>query len=57
MNTPKDRLEPMIKICEKTGMTLDEVYEATNHMSEKTFRMFSDNPSSLPRKIKSSVSP
>lgn len=52
-----ERLDRMIEICEETGLGLDQVVRAIGRADQNTFRKFSDNPSSLPRYIASSVSP
>ena len=51
------RLDRMIEMCDETGLTLDEVVESIGRADQKTFRAFSDNPSSLPRYIASKVTP
>lgn len=51
------RLDRMIELAEETGYTLDEVVEAVGRADQSTFRAVSDNPSLLPRYMKSSVSP
>lgn len=51
------RLDRMIEIADLTGLTLDDVVKHIGRADQKTFRAFSDNPSSLPRYIASSVSP
>lgn len=57
MQTVDDRLDRMIEIADETGLSLDEVVKLIGRVDQKTFRKFSDNPSSLPRYIASSVSP
>jgi len=51
------RLDRMIQIADETGLTLDQVVQAIGRAEGKTFRMFSDSPSSLPRYIASRVRP
>lgn len=57
MQTVDDRLDRMIEIADETGLSLDEVVKLIGRVDQKTFRKFSDNPSSLPRYIASRVSP
>ena len=51
------RLDRMIEICDEVDLTLDEVVRAIGRVDQKTFLAFSDRPSSLPRYMKSKVSP
>lgn len=51
------RLDRMIAIAEEAGVSLDEVVSAIGYAKESIFRAVSDNPSSLPLYMKSSVSP
>jgi hypothetical protein len=57
MQTLDDRLDRMIEIAEETGATLDDVVKAIGRADQTTFRAVSDNPSLLPRYMKSSVKP
>ena len=52
-----ERLDRMIEICDETGLTLDDVVRIMGRCSQTTFRAFSDNPSLLPRYMKSKVRP
>lgn len=52
-----DRLERLIEIAEENGVTLDAVVEAIGRADQSIFRAVSDNPSLLPRYMKSKVSP
>lgn len=52
-----DRLDRMLEIAEILDVPLDHVVKHMAWCDYKTFRAFSDNPSSLPRYTKSSVSP
>lgn len=45
------RLDRMIEIAESEGLTLDHVVNVMGRCDQRTFRAFSDNPSSLPRKM------
>tara|TARA_R110000796_G_scaffold9452_10_gene32221 strand:- start:3690 stop:3899 length:210 start_codon:yes stop_codon:yes gene_type:complete len=45
------RLDRMIEIAESENLTLDHVVEIMGRCDQRTFRAFSDNPSTLPRKI------
>ncbi len=51
------RLDRMIAIAEEVGASLDAVVSAIGYANESIFRAVSDNPSSLPLYMKSSVSP
>jgi hypothetical protein len=51
------RLDRMIEIADETGLTLDAVVAAIGRSDQKTFRAFSDTPSTLPRYIASRVKP
>jgi len=51
------RLDRMIEIAETQGVTLDEVVAAIGRVDQRTFRAVSDNPSTLPRYMKSNESP
>jgi hypothetical protein len=51
------RLDRMIDIAEITGASLDDVVKAIGRKDQTVFDAVSDNPSLLPRYIKSSVSP
>lgn len=52
-----DRLDRMIEICDETGATLDHVVRHIGRVSQSAFDAVSDNPSLLPRYIKSKVRP
>ena len=43
------RLDRMIEIAEKTGMSLDHVIKHMGRCDQSSFDAFSDNPSLLPR--------
>lgn len=47
----------MIELADETGLSLDDVVRAIGRVDYKIFRSFSDNPSTLPRYIASSVKP
>lgn len=51
------RLADMIRIADHTGFSLDEVDRYLGRCSESWFRAVADNPSILPRYIKSNVKP
>jgi len=51
MKTVDKRLDRMIEICEAEGLTLDHVVSIMGRCDYRTFRMFSDNPSTVPRKM------
>lgn len=51
------RLDRMIEIAEELDMPLDHVVRHMGRCDQKTFRAFSDNPSSLPRYMASKVKP
>ena len=51
------RLDRMIEIAEELDIPLDVVVHYMGRCDQSTFRAFSDNPSSLPRKIKSKSTP
>lgn len=51
------RLDRMIEIADELDISLDQVVAVMGRCSQRDFRAFSDNPSSLPLYIKSSVSP
>lgn len=57
MSRVDERLDDMIRIAEATGVSLDDVVRAIGRQSERDFRAVSDNPSLLPRYMKSSVRP
>jgi hypothetical protein len=57
MQTVDDRLDRMIEIANETGATLDDVVKAIGRADQSTFLAVSDNPSLLPRYMKSKVSP
>ena len=47
----------MVEMADELGVTLDHVVKHAGRVDQKIFRAFSDKPSSLPRYIKSKVSP
>lgn len=51
------RLDRMIEICDQTGLPLDHVVKHMGRCDQRTFDALSDNPSLLPRYMKSSVMP
>jgi hypothetical protein len=51
------RLDDMLRIAAATGQTLDSVVLVLGQSDETFFRAVSDNPSILPRYMKSSVKP
>ena len=51
------RLDRMIEIADKLDVPLDHVVAHMGRCSQRDFAAFSDNPSRLPRYMKSSVSP
>lgn len=51
------RLDQMVAIADAAGASLDDVVAAIGYASETIFRAVSDNPSSLPLYMKSSVRP
>ena len=51
------RLDRMIEISDLLDVSLDHVVRQMAYCDEVRFRALSDNPSSLPRYIKSSVKP
>lgn len=51
------RLDRMIEIAEECDMPLDHVVKYMGRCSYTAFLAFSDNPSLLPRYMKSSVRP
>lgn len=51
------RLDDLIRIAEATGETLDDVVQAVGRADSTTFRAVSDNPSILPRYMKSKDKP
>ena len=51
------RLDRMVEMADELGVTLDHVVKHAGRVDQKIFRAFSDKPSSLPRYIKSKVSP
>lgn len=51
------RLDRMIQIADTLDVPLDHVVAHMGRCSQRDFDAFSDNPSRLPRYMKSSVSP
>lgn len=51
------RLDRMIEIADETGETLDRIVQAIGRIDQRAFDAVSDNPSLLPRYMKSSVTP
>lgn len=51
------RLDRMIEIAEIVGCPLDHVVAHIGRCDQRTFEAVSDNPSLLPRYMKSSVRP
>lgn len=51
------RLDRMIELAEALGVPLDHIVKHMGRVDQRTFAALSDNPSRLPRYIKSSVSP
>lgn len=51
------RLDRMIEIADEIGESLDHIVKHMGRCSQKDFAAFSDNPSSLPRYMKSNVKP
>lgn len=51
------RLDQMIEIADKTGVSLDDVVAAIGRCDYSDFLAVSDNPSLLPRYMKSKVNP
>lgn len=51
------RLDRMIEIADELDVPLDHVVAQMGRCDQKSFLAFSDNPSSLPRYMKSSVRP
>lgn len=51
------RLDRMIEIADELDVPLDHVVKHMGRVDQTAFRMFSDNPSTLPRYSQSSVKP
>ena len=51
------RLDRMIEIADQLKVTLDQVVAAIGRVDQTVFDAVSDNPSLLPRYMKSSVRP
>ena len=51
------RLDRMIEISDELGVPLDHVVQHIGRCDQSTFEAVSDNPSRLPRYMKSKVSP
>lgn len=51
------RLDRMIEIADELNVPLDHVVAHMGRCSQTDFEAFSDNPSRLPRYMKSSVKP
>lgn len=52
-----DRLDRMIEIADELDVPLDHVVKHMGRCDQSTFRAWSDNPSSLPRYMKSKSKP
>ncbi len=52
-----NRLDRMIEIADELGVTLDLVVSHMGRCSQSRFDALSDNPSLLPRKMKSNDKP
>lgn len=57
MKTVDQRLDQLIQIAVNYNYPLDDVVAIMGDCDDKTFRALSDKPSSLPRYMKSKVSP
>jgi hypothetical protein len=51
------RLDRMIEIADETEQPLDHIVKHMGRCSQSRFKALSDNPSRLPRYMKSSVRP
>jgi dsDNA-binding SOS-regulon protein len=51
------RLDRMIEIADRLDLSLDQVVVHMGRCDQRTFEALSDNPSRLPRYIKSRVKP
>ena len=51
------RLDRMIQIADETGFSLDDIVAAIGRADQTIFDEVSDNPSRLPRYMKSKVRP
>lgn len=51
------RLDRMIQIADKLDVPLDHIVKHMGRISQSAFDALSDNPSRLPRYMKSKVSP
>lgn len=51
------RLDRMIEIADELNVSLDHVVAHLGRVDHKTFAAFADNPSRLPRYMKSNVTP
>ena len=52
-----ERLDELIKLSERAGVSLDELVNCIGKVDQKTFNACCDKPSILPRYIASSVKP
>lgn len=57
MDVPDSRLDRMIEIAKALEVPLDHVVKHMGRCDQRSFEAFSDNPSRLPRYMKSSVKP
>jgi len=57
METIDQRLDRMIEVAEELNVPLDHVVRHMGRCDQRTFDALSDNPSRLPRYIKSKVTP
>lgn len=57
MKVVDQRLDRMIEIAEEAGVSLDIVVRTIGRADQNIFRAVSDNPSILPRYMKSSDRP
>lgn len=52
-----ERLDRLIALADQTGYTLDALVQSIGRIDQRDFDAASDNPSLLPRYMKSSVTP
>ena len=57
MKTIEARMDRLIEIAEQTGVSLDYLVREYGRCSQRDFDALSDNPSRLPKYMKSRVSP
>lgn len=57
MQNVDERLDRMIEIAEQLDVPLDHVVQHMGRVDQRAFEAISDNPSLLPRYMKSKVSP